>query len=69
MREVTRVILVKSEAFTSLTSLKRENFTGRIDFQIAKFWKFVLLRNIHAMYLVWKTEGIKAVAIKVIPCF
>lgn len=36
---------------------------------MAKFYKFVLLQNMYDIYLFWKTEGIKAVAIKVIPCF
>lgn len=69
MPEVTRVMLVKFEAFTPLTSLKTENFTGRTGFQVAKFWEFVSLRNVGAVYLFWETKGITAVAIRVIPCF
>jgi len=62
-------MMARFEAFTPLTSPKRETYTGRTDFWIAKFWKFVFLRNVHAMHLFWKIKGIKAVPIKLIPCF
>lgn len=37
VHKVIRVMLVGLEVFTPLPSLKRENFTGKIDFQTARF--------------------------------